>query len=65
MSVVIRGTTVFDWSTGYKEGKSKIFLQGLGLKRSGVQDQGTLGGVEKATMVSPKKGIRMESGKMN
>lgn len=64
MSVVIRGTTVFksDWHTGYQERKSKMIEQGLGLQRSGEQ---VLGGAEKAETVLPKKGIRVESGKVN
>lgn len=62
MSVVIRATTVFVWRTGYQERKSKMIEQGLGLQRSGVQ---VLGGAEKAATVLPKKGIRVESGKVN
>lgn len=54
-----------DWNTGYKERRNKMLQQGLGLERSQVQDQGTLGGGGKGRMVSPKKSIRMESGTMN
>ena len=32
-----------DWNTGYCEGSNKVIQQGLGLERSQVQDQGTLG----------------------
>lgn len=41
---MVKATTgVCIWSTGYKEGSVKMRQLGLGLERSRMQDQGTLG----------------------